>query len=581
MKKSLLFCCICFISIFALGQNCVPTALIFQSQSQIDSFPINYPNCTSITGSIGVVGQNISNLDSLSQITNIQGSLQILDAPNIVSLEGLNSLKFIGGILRIEKSGIEDFTGLDSLNAIGGSFLVSENDSLLNCTGLSFLKTIGGNFETNNCSSFINYEGLSELDTIKGDFNLNPNVINCIGLNSLKYIGGSFGIEHNIRSLFGLDNLEIIKGSFVVSNTLLQNFQGVGKLALVDNEFVVGQNDSLVNFMGLDSLHAIGSLRIFWNPLLNSLSGLNGIDSFKGNFSIVHNYQDLNISALSGLEDFKGDLNLEGNIVGFQIFNNIDSLTSLGISNNSSIQEFSYFDSLKYVPVLGFNNNPSLVSITGFTNLQEVNLLSITGNQFLVSIEGFNHPIQISNNPSIYNNIILSNCNVVPICSLAWQVPNFIGFFGNLTGCNSKHEISLSCGTEPDLDGDGVNDFIDNCPNTQNANQLDCNNNGIGDACDFPDLDCDGIADGVDNCPSVYNPIQIDNNNNGIGDACEQFPRLGFGTTNPKSEYHFSNGTIYLDNPEKQLILRKDNGECYTLRVVGNTLQAHTIPCPQ
>ena len=35
------------------------------------------------------------------------------------------------------------------------------------------------------------------------------------------------------------------------------------------------------------------------------------------------------------------------------------------------------------------------------------------------------------------------------------------------------------------------------------------------------DFDVDGIYDIEDNCPSVYNPNQIDSDNNGIGNACE------------------------------------------------------------
>jgi hypothetical protein len=35
------------------------------------------------------------------------------------------------------------------------------------------------------------------------------------------------------------------------------------------------------------------------------------------------------------------------------------------------------------------------------------------------------------------------------------------------------------------------------------------------------DVDADGVQDGIDNCPTVYNPDQLDSNGNGIGDACE------------------------------------------------------------
>ncbi|MCK6264668.1 thrombospondin type 3 repeat-containing protein [Vibrio sp. ZSDE26] len=77
---------------------------------------------------------------------------------------------------------------------------------------------------------------------------------------------------------------------------------------------------------------------------------------------------------------------------------------------------------------------------------------------------------------------------------------------------------------DPDSDGDGITDSVDNCPNVANPDQIDSDNNGIGDACetDTPlDSDGDGIEDALDNCPNVANPDQTDSDNNGVGDACE------------------------------------------------------------
>lgn len=71
----------------------------------------------------------------------------------------------------------------------------------------------------------------------------------------------------------------------------------------------------------------------------------------------------------------------------------------------------------------------------------------------------------------------------------------------------------------PDLDGDGISNVIDNCPMLYNPDQKDITFSGIGDACE--DWDNDGIINAYDNCPHVYNPDQRDSNGNGIGDACD------------------------------------------------------------
>jgi hypothetical protein len=48
-----------------------------------------------------------------------------------------------------------------------------------------------------------------------------------------------------------------------------------------------------------------------------------------------------------------------------------------------------------------------------------------------------------------------------------------------------------------DLDGDGVPDALDNCPETPNPTQADCDGNGIGDACQagFDDFNGNGVPD--------------------------------------------------------------------------------------
>jgi hypothetical protein len=64
-------------------------------------------------------------------------------------------------------------------------------------------------------------------------------------------------------------------------------------------------------------------------------------------------------------------------------------------------------------------------------------------------------------------------------------------------------------------------DLIDNCPSVNNPDQVDTNNDGVGDVCD---ADEDGVRDDLDNCPLIPNPGQESTNGGPRGDACFQLP---------------------------------------------------------
>ncbi len=99
-----------------------------------------------------------------------------------------------------------------------------------------------------------------------------------------------------------------------------------------------------------------------------------------------------------------------------------------------------------------------------------------------------------------------------------------------------------------DIDGDGIPNDQDNCPNNYNPNQADMDNDGIGDACD-PDIDGDGILNEVDNCPRTHNPDQADSNNNGIGDACDTSVTGSGSETDPYTLYSITDLEWLKANP--------------------------------
>jgi hypothetical protein len=120
------------------AQPCLPEGITFSTQSQVDSFPINYPNCTEIEGDVIFPYPNtVSSLQGLSAISAIGGHLEIVDCNELTSLEGLNSIQSIGGALSIvSNDNLLNLYALQNLRTIGGGLTISWNYRLKSLSGI-------------------------------------------------------------------------------------------------------------------------------------------------------------------------------------------------------------------------------------------------------------------------------------------------------------------------------------------------------------------------------------------------------------------------------------------------------------
>lgn len=679
------------------GQNCIPVAIVFTTQQQVDDFPANYPGCSIITGNVGIIGNDITNVDSLIQITQIAGSLQILNANNLSSLSGLDNLNSIGGSLILNSlqsltnlSGLGQLTSiganmtffncsnLSSLNGIGnisiipGNLILNDNINLSNISALNSLTEVGGNLSINSYGSVVNLLGLNNLHRVGGSFYLAGKTTGYSSLNALSVVNQELVIQNNteITEINGFSNLDSVFHLNIQTNNNLVSITGFQNLHIVENSILISENPFLSNINGFDHPITFTNFYIAHNPFLSNCS----IEAIcqklwqtGGSINVQNNGTNCNSASVilqncgnapdadnDGVNDFldncpnaantgQDDWNNDGvgdacqDSDGDTVLDNLDNCIETpntdqadcnadGIgdactdfTSDTTVWKCYYFtwtngDGNTYTQsgVYQFDTTYANGCTYSFTlNLTIANngtssyTERIACNEFTwTTNEGGNGQTYTESGTYIwypnecYRSELVLTINTIgnhthqyesDCISYTWtngpgqtytQSGEYDYFTIGSNACPDTLTLHLSINEGPDPDNDGWSNDCDNCPNVANTNQSDCNNNGIGDACELLDTDCDGIFDTADNCPTIANPFQTDQNNNNIGDLCEDFPKIGLNTDDPRTELHLSNGTLYIDNPDKGIILKNYQGQCFILKMVGNNLTTTQITCP-
>ncbi len=285
---------------------------------------------------------------------------------------------------------------------------------------------------------------------------------NLSNFNNLDSISGYLQVLNcdSLITLDGFDNLTYVGGLKLESNDTLSDISGLGKLALIDGSFRISFNPKLISFSGLDSLKEInGYLDIYYNSELTSLSGLDSLTTLGNSLLVWYNNALPNLNGLSNLNSIAGGLLISDN----------DAMTNLsGLSSLTQIGKYfqvTYCDAL--INLSGLDNlttvngevlistNPALTSLTGLSNLLSINgYLAIYQNYLLTDIQDIENidPVGINSNNSsrkdieIFNNYILSQCEVTSICgALASCGGVSTRIFNNDSGCNSEAEIRNAC----------------------------------------------------------------------------------------------------------------------------------------
>jgi hypothetical protein len=300
MKKMSMLILIALITFTVRSQPCLPDGIVFTTQTEIDNFQSNYPNCSEIEGFVTIGEQwfssDIDNLNGLSVITSVDEYLEIRLNDNLTSLSGLDNITTIGGLFSVVGNNIiEDLSGLSQLSEIGGNFYVGYNEALKSLSGMENLTEIGGMLDIRENDSLVSLTGMENLENIGGGLEIRANrqLSGITELNDLSSIGEHVWINGNdsLASLEGLSGISAVAGYLNVTyNKSLTDLSGIENITTIGGFLEIGHNDMLQNLSGLENLTVVGDyLYIYYNASLTDLSALNGLTDIGAELRISSN----------------------------------------------------------------------------------------------------------------------------------------------------------------------------------------------------------------------------------------------------------------------------------------------------
>ncbi len=478
---SLLICIQFFISTNVNAQ--CPTSLLLQSQSEIDEFGINHPDCDSINTLLinGYQSEdNITDLTPLSGITHVKWDLVIA---NNDSLETLNPLNITGPIsyLRISNNPlIENLEGLENITSTY-EIKLHNNNALNNILALS---NISGSFP-------------------KLDLKYNTSLTSLDGLQNLTGLHSMLILYSSLNNFEGLDNVEEIKQTVKINyNDSLTSFDGLNALTCVGGDtfegdfFWLSGNQNLTSINALSNLTTLNlNLEIFGNTSLESIAGLENVYTFGGALIIQTN---INLKSITELENW-----------------NITT-GHLSIRDNYSLDSCSCTSICEYLKTTKWR----LIEDNGSGCEDEETIL-------------FNCP-QIDNDEDGFSDYEDCDDNNAMVNPDQTEVP----YNGIDDDCNVETP-------DDDLDYDGFpNEYDCDDNNYQvNPNQTEIPYNGLDDDCNSATLDDDLDEDGFileedcDDNNAQINPNAEEIPNNEIDEDCDGMDLVS-------SVYELANSTI-------------------------------------
>ena len=271
-----------------VNEVCGEDGLMFFTQQEVDSFPMKYPNCTTIVGGLCIGNcstptsqekSNVHDLGAFKKIVTIGKYLRIENNGRLRSLHGFEQLKQADEVIVSDNDSLETLAGFIGLKNINGSLAIENDGMLYNLDGLDSLVVVGKDLHLSNNISLSGFDGIRNLNQV------NENVV--------------------LVRLPEMENLNFIKkikkfsGLTIVANNGLEDLTGLEHLEDTNIELQVLGNKNLKNLKGLENLQSLRSLNL--NVDLFDVKELRKLNTIEDQLSINHCLHLIDLNGLSQL----------------------------------------------------------------------------------------------------------------------------------------------------------------------------------------------------------------------------------------------------------------------------------------
>lgn len=257
-------------------------------------------HCFTVSGNLVISRTDLTNLDLLKDLVDVNGELRIEDNakltslgltgvgvdgeividsnPVLANLDGLEYTKTLDALTIRSNAKLTNLGGLRALTTVSGPFELSDNQALARLAGLEHLTQVTGHFQITANDALTNLQGLGRVNSL-GDLTIENNLalssVSGLAPSNLT-IGGSLRISQNpaLQSLTGMDPKSVTRDVDINGNGIRQ-IAGLTSLTAVGGNFIIAGNASLTGVDGLaPSLRVTNGIQVTNNASLSSVFSL-------------------------------------------------------------------------------------------------------------------------------------------------------------------------------------------------------------------------------------------------------------------------------------------------------------------